>query len=336
MLGVSLALVLSFAICVDDSKPVAAVHMGAGAEQYDWVTGYCENPGGAPIGNTHGGIAFDSRGRMYFTTDTERAIIVLDKDGTYLKSIAKEYAGGVHCLLIRREGDSEFIYFTHIARGEAVKMTLDGEVIWTIGFPQESGKYKDRGEYKPTSIAVADNGDIFIADGYGLSWIHQYDKDRKYIRSFGGAGSADDQMRTCHGMWIDKRSGTPLLLVADRENGRLQLWDLTGNHVRVVKADVRRPCSFAQYGDDLAIADLAGRVTIVDKDYKVITHLGDQPDENKRANNGVPPEEWKVGEFVAPHGCNFDRDGNLYVMDWVSHGRITKLQRVTPAKPASK
>jgi len=318
------------------AEDAPATTLGAGRHTYEWVAGFCKDPGGQPLGNTHGGIAFDSTGRMYFNTDTDRAIIVLDADGKYLKSLAKDYAGGVHSLLVRREGDREFLYFTHHSKGEAVKMSLEGELVWKLGWPKESGKYQTAGEYHPTSIAVADNGDVFVADGYGASWIHQYDKDQKYVRSFGGYGEGDDQMRTCHGLWIDRRSGAPLLLVADRENSRLQLFDLQGKHVRVIKADVRRPCSFAQFGDDVAVADLAGRVTILDKEFAVVTHLGDQPDPGKRAQNGVPPEQWKVGEFISPHGVGFDGAGNLYVMDWVSSGRVTKLRHVAEKKDGAK
>jgi sugar lactone lactonase YvrE len=331
MLNVLLLLVSA---ATTDSAPAIeeAPTLGAGRHTYRWTPGFCVDPDGKPIGNTHGGIAFDSRGRMYFTTDTERAIIVLDEHGKYATSIASEYAGGIHSLLLRREGDQEFLYFTHHAKGVAVKMSLDGETIWSLGAPMESGKYGAPGEYHPTSLAIAKDGRIYVADGYGTSWIHQYDPERKYVKSFGGYGTGDDQMRTCHGLWIDARSGTEKLLVADRENQRLQLFDLDGKHLRVIAADVRRPCGFSQFGDDLAVADLAGRVTILDREFAVVTHLGDQPDPAKRAQNGVPVDQWRTGEFISPHGCAFDAKGNLYVMDWVSAGRVTRLERVASGK----
>ena len=42
----------------------------------------------------------------------------------------------------------------------------------------------------------------------------------------------------------------------------------------------------------------------------------------------MPREQWAAGQFIAPHSCAFDAAGNLYVMDWVSAGRVTKLRRV--------
>jgi hypothetical protein len=81
-------------------------------------------------------------------------------------------------------------------------------------------------------------------------------------------------------------------------------------------------------GTDLVVGDLAGRVTIFDKDNKLITHLGDNVDPKKRATNKVPPEEWVDGQFIAPHGICWDQKGNLYVHEWMAVGRVIKLKRV--------
>ena len=76
----------------------------------------------------------------------------------------------------------------HTRRHEALKTTLDGKVEWTLGWPEASGIYQKEDEFNPTSIAVTPDGQIFVADGYGKSWVHLYDKDRKYVKSFGGPG----------------------------------------------------------------------------------------------------------------------------------------------------
>ena len=76
-----------------------------------------------------------------------------------------------------------------------------------------------------------------------------------------------------------------------------------------------------------AIAELEGRVTLLDGDMKVLGHLGDNPDRSQWASNPVPKDAWIEGVFTAPHGVSFDADGNLYVMDWNSAGRMTRLNR---------
>ena len=105
----------------------------------------------------------------------------------------------------------------------------------------------------------------------------------------------------------------------------------------VIEGMLRRPCSIYQHETDLVVADLAGRVTILDAEDKLVTHLGDQPDPKLRARNGIPKSKWRAGEFVSPHGAAWDADGNLYVMDWLRPGRVTKLRRVrAESRPAKK
>ena len=91
---------------------------------------------------------------------------------------------------------------------------------------------------------------------------------------------------------------------------------------------LRRPCHIHPGGELYVVADLAGRVTLLDRSLALVGQLFDQPDAAKRARNDVLPPDWKDGEFISPHCANFDSKGNLYVTDWVSTGRITKLARV--------
>jgi hypothetical protein len=129
-------------------------------------------------------------------------------------------------------------------------------------------------------------------------------------------------------MSIDLSGPAPELWIADRENHRLQVFDLEGRFLRVVEPGLRRPCSVVRRGDERLVADLAGRISLLDAAGQLLCHLGDNPDQSQWANNGVPPEAWRDGTFIAPHFAAFDQAGNIYVMDWVSAGRVTKLKRV--------
>lgn len=301
--------------------------LGDGPQRFEWVRNWGVLPD-HEIGNTHGCIVIDKAGNVYVNTDTERAVMVFSADGALLRSWGKEFRGGLHGMTLVEEGDAEFLYLAHTGRHEVVKATLDGEVLWTLGYPKTAGIYKSADQYKPTSVAVGPHGEIFVADGYGLSWVHQFDAERNYVRSFGGPGGERGQMRTPHGLWIDTRGAEPTLIVCDRENHRLQIFDLEGKLLEVVEGMLRRPCNVHQHGGNLVVADLAGRVTILDRDNELAVHLGDNPDARLRANNGVPRTEWRDGVFLAPHAARYDAEGNLYVMDWLSAGRVSKLRRV--------
>lgn len=305
------------------------VILGTGSHRYEWVSSWGPLPGSADYGNTHGGIVIDEAERIYLNTDTTKAVLMFDLDGRYLGAWGQEFTGGLHGMAIVREcGAGELMYLTHTERHEVVKTKLDGTVLATLPFPQSAGVYASPAQYKPTGVAVAPNGNIYIADGYGQSWVHQYDAALAYVRSWGGSGTETGKFRTPHGIWVDTRTPTPSVVVADRENGRLQVFDLDGKFIKAVPG-FRRPCGIHQLGDDLVVPDLGGRVTILDKENQVITQLGDNPNEALRAQNGVDKAQWQDGVFIAPHSARWDADGNLYVMDWNFRGRVNKLRRIT-------
>ncbi len=299
-----------------------------------------------PIGSTHGGVIVDHHDHPHFNTDVDHGTLVFDSAGARLGAIAGEYAG-IHGMQLRVEDGVEYLYAAHLRGKQIVKLRMDGTAVWTLGVPAESHKYDDDpNAYNPTAAAVAPDGRLFVADGYGRNWIHAYSADRGYLNSFGGRGAEPGQFQTCHGLGIDERgraaaSGSaadgsatrePLLVVCDRENRRLQRFTLEGELVDVPVTGLRRPCSIAfwdgPHGERLiAVAELEGRATILDGDYKVLGHVGTNDNPKQMAVNGVPPADWTPGITTAPHGIGFDADGNLYIEDWNATGRVHKFVR---------
>lgn len=304
------------------------VVLGVGKHRYEWVSGWGKLPAGMSYGNTHGGIVVDARGRVYVNTDSEHAIVVFEPSGSFVKAWGKDFAGGLHGMCLVQEDGREVLYLAHTSRHEVVKASLDGEVLHTLPFPEKAGIYKDKSLYKPTGVAVAPTGEIFVGDGYGLSWVHKYTAKGEYVKSFGGKGAEPGKMNTPHGVWIDTRRKTPSLIVADRANARLQVFDLDGKLLDVVAGILNLPCGLHQRGTDLVVPDLSGRVTILDKDNRLVAHLGENLDPERKGKNKVAPDTWTDGEFIAPHSARWDARGDLYVMDWNYVGRITKLRRL--------
>ncbi|TAJ18229.1 MAG: hypothetical protein EPO68_08235 [Planctomycetota bacterium] len=310
----------------DPQRP--APRVGTGAHTYDWQRGWFKLPAGVELGNTHGNIAFDAAGRVYVNSDNDSAVMLFGPDGNFVGSLGKELGGGAHGMCVAKEGGTEVLWLAHARRHEVIKCTLDGEVKLTIPWPEASKRYANADEYVPTAVAIGPAGQVFVADGYGRSWVHEFDARGAYVKTFGGPGKQPGQFVCPHGLGVDERGKEPLLVVCDRENNRLQRFDMQGRLFDVIGGDLRRPCTVQQRGDDLLVADLAGRVTILGKDNQVIAHLCDQPDPNKRAQNGIPREQWMEGEFISPHCARWDAKGNLYVMDWLQQGRLTRLERV--------
>ncbi|MBE7489890.1 MAG: hypothetical protein H3C63_06235 [Candidatus Omnitrophica bacterium] len=303
--------------------------LGSGNHQYEWIRDWGKLPAGIQYGYTHG-VCVDSQGRIFIHNQSKDAVIVFDGDGTFIKSWGADFAAGAHGLQLSKEGNEEFLYLADIARRIVVKTTLEGEVVWTIEYPKEAGVYAQPEKYVPTNVAIAPNGDFYVADGYGSNYIHQYNSKAEYVRTWGGEGTEAGKMRCPHGIAVDIRDGEPKVLVADRANVRLQYFNLEGKHLFDVNHDLRHPCHFDQRNGDLLIPDLHGRVTIFDKNNNLITHLGDNPDvQNRQGYPNLPQDQRIPGLFISPHSACWDHEGNIYVVEWVSDGRVSKLRRIS-------
>ena len=72
---------------------------------------------------------------------------------------------------------------------------------------------------------------------------------------------------------------------------------------------------------------LKSRVTLFDRNDTLIAHLGDGGDFAGIRTQGR--EAFTPGKFIAPHGGIFDSHGNIFIVEWVEVGRVTKLRRVS-------
>ena len=282
-------------------------------------------PGGQQLGPCHGGAVIDEAGNIYVTTDTKRGIVVFSAQGKFLRAVGPTR---IHGLEIREENGMEYIYAARPSDHEVVKLKLDGEQVWAIRYPQEAGIYKDEKGFNPCAVTVAPDGSIFIADGYGSNYVLKFDKDRKFVKAFGGPGEAEGKFKTCHGIGLDTRQGKPLLLVCNRNNNRVEHWDLDGNFVKVIQKNLRMPAAVHVRGDHAVIPELQGRVTVLDKDGTIAAQVGDNPNEKQRANFGLAQDQWKDGICNSPHGASIDKDGNLIVSEWSQFGHLHKFNRV--------
>ena len=284
-----------------------------------------DKPDDKLLGPTHGGVAVDRAGNVYMSTDTERGILVFGADGKYLRCFGPTQ---IHGLFLQKEKDGLFLYAARPNFHEVLKLKTDGTVMWKMGYPEASGVYSKAEEFNPTNMVALPNGEIFVADGYGKNYIHKYDKDRKYLKSFGGPGGSpaeEGKFNRCHGLAVDLRNKKPMLIVCNRESGRVEQWDTDGNLVKILQRNLRMPATAQVTGDYIAIGELQGRVTILGKDNSIVASVGDNPKESQRANYGLPPSEWTEGICNSVHGVSFDRAGNLIVAEWSQFGRILKF-----------
>ena len=334
----SLNLITSIKSMAADGKAV----IGSGEHKYECEHFWGALPDGHSYGGASHGTAFDAQGLLYVThRGNPDSVFVFDPDGKFVKSMFTEHSTGPksaqgHGIDIRKEADGkEYIYLSPSDASMAfTKATIGGEILWTRGKPdleKDSGVKLSR--YRPTNVSFGPNEDVFLGDGYGSGYIFRYSKEGKFLSVFGGTGAEDGKFKTPHGQWLDDRDGTPKTVVCDRANARLQWFDMDNKHLKTMDGFLF-PADVDIQGDILCVPDLHARITLLDKDDKVIAQLGDDEAWRKRVLDGkekmrASRDKWEEGKFVHPHDAAFDKDGNLFVAEWVVGGRVTKLRKVS-------
>jgi len=283
-------------------------------------------------GDSHGDIAVSPKGEVYASVQggPYAGIQVYSAKGRYLRNVPNAPTDLHGFIIARGQGGEAHIFGVSRLAQKIVELGLDGKVYLSIpadqAIPDQFRKHGNGPATNLTGIAVAPNGDIYVVDGYGLDYIHQFDKSGHYIKSFGGK-DAPWSFDQAHKLAIDTRFSPVRLLVTDRRHRRLVAMDLDGKILNVFGEGLRLPSAFSVRGDELAVAELEGRITILDKDGKVIAHIGQNDNASEVHVNTTPPSVWKEGLFYEPHGLTFDKDGNLLVTEFNQYGRITRVTR---------
>lgn len=333
------------------------MRVSAGDLEFDWIGDWASLPAASsvPRGWAHHGMAFSNEGEIVTFHPTESLVVILTTEGELVRSfeipvieahgLTLSTLGFTQSIWIadngrKRHPDHEYEYLPDPLQGKVVRVSLAGLVEMELFEPAVPGL--QGGLFSPTSVIAFDehlggNGDIWVADGYGKSLVHRYNQNGEYLRSIDGSRGAG-RFDCPHSLWIDPRSGTPELLVADRANGRVQVFDMEGDYIRTIGADYfDRPTVFANYGENLLVGELNARITVVGPNDELVGYIGDNTPvseepawPNEPDSAGIPQRTSRLveGLFNSPHGVTSDDAGNIYVTEWLIGGRYTKLTLV--------
>jgi len=205
-----------------------------------------------------------------------------------------------------------------------------------MGAPKEISNYTDPKKYHPTEVAVAPNGDFYVADGYGENLIIRYSAKGEYITHFGGKGREAGQFDCCHGVTLDTRdANNPTLLITSRTAHEYKRFTMDGQHIETIPLPGCWNCRPVIKGDNLYFAILVtetwgsydGMVAVINKDNKVLAFPGGSQPEYKDGKLQAPKSD--LSTFLNPHDVCIDQDENIYVPQWYS-GRTypVRLERV--------
>lgn len=299
---------------------------------YATVSDWLKLPAGRPqLGNMHGDVAVSSKGEVFVSVqDPLAGLQVYAPDGTFLRNVPAA-PSDFHGFVIRTQPDGEFLYGATLRGQTIVKMTLEGQIVMTIGSSAIPDEFKVRNarsnqlQLLLTGLDVAPNGDLYVADGYASDYIHRFDRTGKYLASFGGR-KAPYNFNTLHKLAIDTRFQPARLIACDRANNRVVHMSLSGEFLGVVASDLLLPAAVTISGDNAIVGELNGRLTILDKAGKVVERLGANTEPGVGGNQ-VKPEQWRPGFVLSPHGVAVNAQGDLFVSEFNLYGRVHRFNR---------
>ncbi len=297
------------------------------------------DPAKTPVNNCHEMI-MDNKGRLIMVgDDTHNNILIYDKSGKLLDHWGISYTSG-HGLTHWSVGGEEFLFICDTT-GTLIKTTLGGRELMRIGHPSTYGAYEEEDNFAPTESAIAPNGDIYLADGYGSQYVLQFNQAGEFIRKIGGGrGDGDNQFQTAHGVAIDDRDkNNPTLLITSRAHNCFKRFTMEGVYIETIflpGAFVCRPV----IDDDNLYAGVcwsrlkylnrtpdSGFVTILDKNNKVVSNPGGTAPRYIDGQLQLMVQD----QAIIKHGHDvcIDNDKNIYICQWNADNTYpVKLERI--------
>jgi len=199
---------------------------------------------------------------------------------------------------------------------QVTKLSPDGKVLMTLGKAgQGAGSAALDTFDQPTGVAVASNGDIFVAEGhgpkFGNSRIVKFDKNGKFIKTFAKLGSGDGELKEPHAIALDRQDR---LFVADRNNARVVIFDKDGNFIAAWKQFGRPSGLWVDQQDVLYTADSQSSNDPKSPNYNGSCKMGIRVGSVKdgKVTAYIPPPPVSDPKLQPPEGVTVDSHGAIY------------------------
>lgn len=168
-------------------------------------------------------LALDSHGRVYVCQRSDPPVIVFEPNGAHRRGWRDTHIADPHGITV---GPDERVYVVDRDAHQILVFSPDGRLEDTLG-ERHAPRFQAPFNH-PTAVAVSADGEIYVADGYGNSVVHRFSAHGELVRTWGAPGSGPGEFSTPHGIWIDRSNR---VLVVDRENNRVQLFDREGQYL---------------------------------------------------------------------------------------------------------
>jgi sugar lactone lactonase YvrE len=279
---------------------------------YHEVSNWAKLPAGAKWA---GVISVDptSNGDVWVFHRSDPPILRFDQSGKAVKSFGDGMFVQPHGLTVDRDGN---VWVTDAqmkdGKGNQVfKFSPDGKLLMTLGKAGVAGGGNDVFS-GPCDVAIAQNGDIFVADGHiadqPVNRIMKFSKDGKFIKAWGKRGSAPGEFDTPHSIAFDSRGR---IFVADRSNSRIQIFDQDGKFLDQWKQFGRPSGVFIDKNDNMYVADSQSN-SKQNPGYKRGIYVGNAKDGKVTALIPFVEPDPEKNNNAGVEGVAADAKGNVY------------------------
>ncbi|HET7340505.1 MAG TPA: peptidyl-alpha-hydroxyglycine alpha-amidating lyase family protein [Methylomirabilota bacterium] len=286
------------------------VVLGAGEHRYEVASDWAKLPPGHEFNADVAAVGVDAQDRVYCFNRGAHPMVVLDRDGNFLRSWGEgvfRRPHGVHM------APDDTLWLTDDGDHTVRHCTLDGKLLLTLGVPGKPAAYLGGQPFhRCTHTALSPRGELYVSDGYGNARVHKYAPDGRLLRSWGEPGTDPGQFNIPHNIACDAEGW---VYVADRENHRVQVFDGDGRF-QTQWINMHRPSGLfrdprdgrfyvGEIGGGVAVnldmPNIGPRVSIYGARGELLARLGQRP-------AGLEP-----GQFISPHGLAVDSRGDIYV-----------------------
>jgi hypothetical protein len=279
-------------------------------QAYEPVPGWGELPEGVTFAGAANAVAVDVHDNVHVFNRGPDPVIVLDEAGRFIRSYGRGSFDSPHAVTFDRDGTGYFVDRNHFVRVQRADGTA-----YTLGCRGRASRaYSGEPFNCPTDVAIHPRThELFVSDGYANASIHRYSPDGIYLTSWGLLGGDAGQFSVPHGIeFLDDER----IIVCDRENFRLQIFDVDGRFLDQWHA--HRPSAVRRSAIDgrifvaeagpaalerSALPNLGRRICIYTGDGSHAGTLG-------AAFPGYGPDQ-----FSAPHGLAIGSKGEVYVAE---------------------
>ena len=289
------------------------------------IDNWAQMPAGRTLGLASG-LAFDREGNLWILDRCGAnscaginldPVLEFDPSGRFLRSFGAGLFVFPHQIFIDNDGS----VWTTDADGKdgightVVKFSPEGRVLMTLGKQGVAGSGPDTFN-RPSGVVVAADGDIFVADGHGgnsSERVVKFSRDGKFIKAWGKKGSAPGEFDGLHGIAIDSRGR---VLVADRDNNRIQIFDQDGGFLDQWLQFSRPSALFIDKNDTLFVPDNTSGVTRPGWPRGI--RIGDAKDGKVTGFVPFPDLDRQRDPKSTAHGVEnavVDAEGSIYVVD---------------------